>query len=184
MSRPEARGPPVATGPACSSRSATGSRSGFPETSGNRIPSSPAWTYLVATVEENERAIAGALADQGFAAIDFLFGQDTEGPPQCAFGARAEVIGTCGVRQLFPNKQTCCAACGRSDKGQKRKSRNRQQGALSGGGGLAQPCGELGFGTADDAGACAVRRGGGWERRWIITWRPVGGLDNSANSCG
>ena len=64
------------------------------------------------------RASGGALADQGFAAIDFLFDQDTEGPPQCAFGSRAEVIGTCGVRQLFPNKQTCCAACGRSDKGQ------------------------------------------------------------------
>ena len=61
----------------------------------------------------------GALADQGFAAIDFLFDQDTEGPPQCAFGSRAEVIGTCGVRQLFSNKQTCCA-CGRSDKGQNR----------------------------------------------------------------
>jgi hypothetical protein len=70
----------------------------------------------------------GALADQGFAAIDFLFDQDTEGPPQCAFGSRAEVIGSCGVRQLFPNKQTCCAACGRSDKGQQRtyrRSRSR-----------------------------------------------------------
>ena len=35
--------------------------------------------YLVATVEENERAIAGAFADQGFAAIDLLFGEHTEG---------------------------------------------------------------------------------------------------------
>ena len=34
--------------------------------------------YLAATVEENERAIAGAFTDQGFAAIDLLFGQHTE----------------------------------------------------------------------------------------------------------
>jgi hypothetical protein len=74
--------------------------------------------YLVATIEENERAIAGAFADQGFSAIDLLFGQDIERPPQFAFGSRAKVIGTCGVREFFPKKQTtCCAAYGRSDKG-------------------------------------------------------------------
>ena len=59
---------------------------------------------------ETSERIVGALADQDLAAIDLLFGQDTEGPPQFAFGSRAEVIGTCGVRQFFLNKQTCCAA--------------------------------------------------------------------------
>ena len=69
---------------------------------------------------------------RGFAAIDFLFGQDTARPTQCAFGSRAEVIGTCGVRQLFPNKQTCCAACGRSDKGQQRTYSGRRTNVAAG----------------------------------------------------
>ena len=42
--------------------------------------------YLIATVEENERAIAGALADQGFAAIDFLFGTIPKDRPNAHSG--------------------------------------------------------------------------------------------------
>ena len=90
---------------------ATGSRSGFPETSRNRIPSSPAWTVTSSPLSKRTSERLPALADQDFAAIDLLFGQDTEGPPQCAFGSR-------GVRQLFPTTRRCCAAYGRSDKGQ------------------------------------------------------------------
>ena len=84
-----------------------GSRSGFPETSRNRIPFFAGLNrYLVATIEENERAIAGALADQGFAAIDFLFGQDTEGPPQCAFGSKADRLYVNAARPLYPTRRT------------------------------------------------------------------------------
>ena len=34
---------------------------------------------LVTAIEENERSISGALADQSFVAIDFLFGKNAEG---------------------------------------------------------------------------------------------------------
>ena len=46
-------------------------------------------------------------ADQDCHRSPFRSGHRRTAPMR--FGSRAEVIGTCGVRQFFPNKQTCCA---------------------------------------------------------------------------
>ena len=58
---------------------ATGSSIGLPETSRNRMPSSPGLHRdLVAAVEHHERPVAGLLAHQRLARGRLLLGQDAE----------------------------------------------------------------------------------------------------------